>query len=65
MPDAAAPPLLIERVDASTFEATLPLIAEYQKFYGREPDDSANRRFFGELSAQALYDRPLSIKGEQ
>lgn len=58
MPDAAAPPLLIERVDASNFEATLPLIAEYQKFYGREPDDSANRRFFGEL----LGDNPHGLQ---
>ncbi|MFJ5289188.1 MULTISPECIES: N-acetyltransferase family protein [unclassified Streptomyces] len=49
MPDVAAPRFLIERVDASNFEAVLPLIAEYQRFYGRDPDDSRNRRFFGEL----------------
>lgn len=58
MPDAAAPRLLIERVDASNFEAILPLIAEYQRFYGREPDDSENRRFFGEL----LGDNPHGLQ---
>ncbi|MBO4207670.1 GNAT family N-acetyltransferase [Micromonospora echinofusca] len=58
MPDAAAPTLLVERVDTSTFEAVLPLIAEYQRFYGREPDDAANRRFFGEL----LGDNPHGLQ---
>ncbi|MGW0563261.1 N-acetyltransferase family protein [Streptomyces sp. NPDC003016] len=58
MPDAAAPRFLIERVDASNFEAILPLVAEYQRFYGREPDDSGNRRFFGEL----LGDNPHGLQ---
>ncbi|MEU7635289.1 GNAT family N-acetyltransferase [Streptomyces sp. NPDC059101] len=58
MPDAAAPRFLVERVDASHFEAVLPLIADYQRFYGRDPDDSANRRFFGEL----LGDNPHGLQ---
>jgi len=58
MPDAAALRLLIERVDTSNFEAILPLIAEYQRFYGRVPDDSENRRFFGAL----LGDNPHGLQ---
>ena len=31
--------------------ALLPLIADYQRFYGCEPDEARNREFFGSLSA--------------
>ena len=58
MPDTAAPVLLIERVDTSNFEAVLPLIEEYQRFYGQEPDRSGNRRFFGDL----LGDNPHGLQ---
>jgi len=58
MPDAAAPRLHVERVDASSLEAVLPLIGEYQRFYGREADESGNRRFFGEL----LGDNPHGLQ---
>lgn len=58
MPDAAAPRFLVERVEASSFEVVLPLIAEYQRFYGREADESRNRRFFGEL----LGDNPHGLQ---
>jgi ribosomal protein S18 acetylase RimI-like enzyme len=58
MPDVTAPQLLIERVDTSTFESVLPLIAEYQKFYGQDPDESRNRQFFGEL----LDDNPHGLQ---
>lgn len=37
----------IAPIDESTYEAVLPLIAEYQRFYGvRQPDDERNRAFF-------------------
>lgn len=58
MPDATGPQLLIERVDPSTFESVLPLIADYQRFYGQDPDESRNRKFFGEL----LGDNPHGLQ---
>ncbi|WP_049570249.1 GNAT family N-acetyltransferase [Streptomyces sp. SBT349] len=58
MPDAAAPRFHVGRVDASSFETVLPLIAAYQRFYGREADESLNRRFFGEL----LGDNPHGLQ---
>lgn len=39
----------IERVDASTLDQVLPLIAEYQAFYECETDEDRNRAFFGDL----------------
>lgn len=39
----------IAAVDTSTFADLLPLIADYQRFYGCEPDETRNREFFGEL----------------
>ncbi|ORT60673.1 GNAT family N-acetyltransferase [Streptomyces sp. CB03238] len=44
-------PYRISHVDESTFEAVLPLIADYQNFYGCAPDDARNRAFFGDLLA--------------
>ena len=58
MPDATGPPLVIERVDPATFESVLPLIADYQRFYGQDPDESRNRKFFGEL----LGDNPHGLQ---
>ncbi|MGG2459280.1 GNAT family N-acetyltransferase [Streptomyces sp. RGM 3693] len=62
MPDAAAPRFLIERVDASPFEAIWPLIADYQRFYGQRPDDSRNRRFFGELLGDTPHGLQLAAR---
>ncbi|MBY0443296.1 MAG: GNAT family N-acetyltransferase [Mycobacteriaceae bacterium] len=39
----------IAAVDESTFDDLLPLIADYQRFYGQEPNEQRNRQFFGEL----------------
>lgn len=36
----------IEIVDAVSFPSVLPLIREYQKFYGAEPNDQLNEVFF-------------------
>ncbi len=36
----------IEAVTPRNFKRVLPLIAQYQRFYGAKPDDAANRRFF-------------------
>ena len=58
MPDSGTPSVFIDRVDATNFETVLPLIAEYQRFYGQEADGSANRRFFGEL----LGDNPHGLQ---
>ncbi len=41
--------MLIELVTEETFEAVLPLIAAYQRFYESAPDESRNREFFGKL----------------
>ncbi|MCP9999685.1 GNAT family N-acetyltransferase [Streptomyces sudanensis] len=49
MHDNAPTPYRIDRVDPSTFDDLLPLIADYQRFYGCEPDESRNRRFFGDM----------------
>jgi GNAT superfamily N-acetyltransferase len=39
--------LRIEPVDQDQFETLLPMIADYQRFYGvREVDDARNREFF-------------------
>jgi ribosomal protein S18 acetylase RimI-like enzyme len=39
----------IETVTAATFEAVLPLIADYQRFYRATPDEARNRAHFGRL----------------
>jgi len=36
----------IETVDRSTFEKVLPLIADYQRFYGCTPNEDRNRAYF-------------------
>jgi ribosomal protein S18 acetylase RimI-like enzyme len=49
----------IETVSARNFELVLPLIANYQEFYQRIPDEAANRRHFSQfLSGQ----HPLGIQ---
>ncbi|MFN8610911.1 MAG: hypothetical protein U0931_25440 [Vulcanimicrobiota bacterium] len=51
--------LRIETVQADNFEQVLPLIASYQEFYQRIPDEVANRRHFSQfLSGQ----HPLGIQ---
>ena len=49
MSQHSAPPVTIAPADESTFDGLLALIAEYQRFYDREPDEKRNRQFFGEL----------------
>lgn len=39
----------IERVTARSLDEVLPLIADYQRFYGAEPDAGRNRFHFGRL----------------
>lgn len=41
--------LCIETVDAENFEQVLPLIAGYQEFYQRIPDEAANRKHFSQF----------------
>lgn len=36
----------INTVTAANFETVLPLIADYQRFYGAEPDEARNRAHF-------------------
>lgn len=36
----------IQTVGADNFDRVIPLIARYQEFYDRVPDEAANRRFF-------------------
>lgn len=39
----------IETVTTSNFEMVLPLIAEYQRFYNAEPNESRNRAHFSQF----------------
>jgi GNAT superfamily N-acetyltransferase len=39
----------ISRVGATTFESILPLIAEYQRWYGATPNTERNRQHFGQF----------------
>ncbi|UGY91989.1 GNAT family N-acetyltransferase [Streptomyces gobiensis] len=52
----------IDRVNSASFEQVLPLIAEYQRFYGCEPDEARNRKFFGELLDDDTYGLQLSAR---
>jgi GNAT superfamily N-acetyltransferase len=48
----ASTELRVERIDAAQFEALLPLIAAYQRFYEVEDvDDERNRAFFSRFVA--------------
>jgi GNAT superfamily N-acetyltransferase len=40
------PEVQVRPVSANELEEVLPLIAGYQNFYGAEPDNERNRRFF-------------------
>ena len=46
------PPLRTLPVTLPLLEELLPLIGEYQRFYGAEPDAPRNRAFFGDLIVQ-------------
>ena len=46
------PPLRTLPVTLPLLEELLPLIGEYQRFYGAEPDTARNRAFFGDLIEQ-------------
>ena len=41
----------IRPASVAEVDALLPLIAEYQRFYGADPDDARNRGFFGRFVA--------------
>ena len=41
--------ITIERVNTPLLKKIIPLIGAYQKFYGENPDDSRNLKFFGDL----------------
>ncbi|MFC4333973.1 GNAT family N-acetyltransferase [Salininema proteolyticum] len=43
--------LEIDVVTDENLTLALPLIADYQRFYGQEPDEERNRAFFGDLVA--------------
>jgi GNAT superfamily N-acetyltransferase len=42
----SAPDVEVRPIRADELQDVLPLIAGYQTFYGAEPDDDRNRRFF-------------------
>ena len=48
----------IETVTPATFEAVLPMVADYQRFYRATPDEARNRAHFGRL----LTDRAAGIQ---
>ena len=41
-----APDPIVRPATVADLDALLPLIAEYQRFYGADPDDGRNREFF-------------------
>ena len=45
--------IIIQTVTESTLDSVLPLVAEYQQFYGARPDMPKNRRHFGDIVRNA------------
>jgi GNAT superfamily N-acetyltransferase len=55
----------IETVTAETFELVLPLVADYQRFYGATPDQDRNRAHFGRLLSDHARGIQFVALGEQ
>lgn len=51
--------MAVESVTAGNFDAVLPLIADYQRFYGQEPDPARIHAFFGQFVGG---DHPLGVQ---
>jgi GNAT superfamily N-acetyltransferase len=56
--------LQIAPVSAAQLEELLPLIGDYQHFYGAEPDDERNREFFRRFLAPSEDGLLLGARGE-
>jgi GNAT superfamily N-acetyltransferase len=60
-----APPITVEPLAEGDFEALLPLIAAYQRFYEVEdPDTDRNRAFFSRFVAPSDEGEILVARGE-
>ncbi|MBI3505885.1 MAG: GNAT family N-acetyltransferase [Proteobacteria bacterium] len=54
----------VEPVSPANFSRALPLIAQYQRFYGKTPDAAANRRFFSRFLRNKRRGMQLLARGD-
>jgi len=55
----------VVRVDEYTLQQVLSLIAEYQRFYGAEPDEERNAEHFGRLLREPTLGTQFVALGDQ